>query len=223
MDHLLLVLELGQLRHLERGELLDPLVDLGLPAVDERIPVRVVEADPRQEDLEPLLDLGRVGHLVGGDVDVAVHDAVLDAEDGRDGEDAALVQPDRLITRAAGDHVERGHRLGEVHAVVEPEAALLLLAAFRVEEEVVRIHLLPALGARRSRHVVRALEAGLRQHLAHGLLLRILCGTGRARRSQPGRARRRPPPRLRPLRPRGSGGRRAGSRSAARARAGSAG
>ena len=54
VQQLLLVLELGEVRHLERRELLDRLVDRRLPAADEHVPVLVVEADPRQEDLEPL-------------------------------------------------------------------------------------------------------------------------------------------------------------------------
>ena len=150
VQQLLLVLERRELRHLERRELRDRAVDRGLPAVDEHVPVLVVEADPRQEHLEPLLDLGRVADLVRRDVDVAVDDAVLDAEHGRDLEDAALVEADREVARLGRDHVEGRHRLREVHAVVEPEALLLGLAPLGIEEEVVRIHLLPALGARRA-------------------------------------------------------------------------
>ena len=177
VQQFLLVLELGQARHLERRQLLDRAVDRGLPAVHERVPVLVVEADPRQEDLEPLLDLRRVADLVRGDVDVAVDDAVLDAEHGRDLEHAALVEPDREVARLRRDHVERRHRLREVHAVVEPEAVLLGLAPLGIEEEVVRIHLLPALGAFGSGHVEGAEELRLGVRLGHlGLLDGLAAG-----------------------------------------------
>jgi len=92
VQQLLLVLDLRQVRYRERGELRDRTVDRGLPAGHEHVPVLVVEADPRQEDLEPLLDLRRVADLVRGDVDVAVDDAVLDPENRRDLEDAALIE-----------------------------------------------------------------------------------------------------------------------------------
>ena len=164
VDQLLLVLELGQPGDLERRQLLDACVDLRLPALDERVPVLVVVADPRQEGPEPLLDLGRVAHLVGGDVDVAVDDAVLDAEHGRDREDAPLVEADREVARLGRDHVERRHRLREVHPVVEPEAALFLFPPGRVEEQVVGIHLLPAFSARRRLDV-----EGARELVAHGV------------------------------------------------------
>ena len=176
VQQLLLVLDRGQLRHLERGELRDRAVDRGLPAVDEHVPVLVVEADPRQEHLEPLLDLGGVADLVGRDVDVAVDDAVLDPEHGRDLEHAALVEADREVARLGRDHVERRHRLREVHAVVEPEALLLGLAPLGIEEEVVRIHLLPALGALGRRHVERAEELRLGARLGHSGLLAVLMG-----------------------------------------------
>ena len=215
VDQLLLVLELGQPRDLERRQLRDPRVDLDLPALDEHVPVRVVVADPRQEGLEPLLDLGRVAHLVRGDVDVAVDDAVLDAEHGRDREDAALVEADREVARLGGDHVERRHRLREVHPVVEPEAVLLLVAPGRVEEEVVGVHLLPAFRPGRRLDV-----EGARELVAHAissirvsavLRLRAAWNGLTARRPPRGRARARarsgaerrggPPPRRRRGRP----------------------
>ena len=177
VQQFLLVLDLGQARHLQRRQLLDRAVDRSLPAVHERVPVLVVEADPRQEDLEPLLDLRRVADLVRGDVDVAVDDAVLDAEHGRDLEHAALVEPDREVARLRRDHVEGRHRLREVHAVVEPEAVLLGLAPLGIEEEVVRIHLLPALGAFGSGDVEGTEERRLGVRLGHlGLLDGLAAG-----------------------------------------------
>src|SRR5581483_6887298 len=56
------------------------------------------------------------------------------------------------------DHVEGRHRLRKVHAVVEPEAALLRLAPGRVEQEVGGVHLLPAFGAGGRLDLVRAQE-----------------------------------------------------------------
>ena len=58
--------------------------------------------------------------------------------------------------------VERGHRHREVHRVPEPEPRLVRLPPRLVEKRVVRVHLLPALAARRSRDLVRTRKCGAR-------------------------------------------------------------
>ncbi len=136
-------LPLGQLRHLDRLDLGDQRPQPVLPPLVQRVPVLEVVPGPRPELGGPPLDLRRVEHRVGGDVDPPVDDPVLDAERGREHEQPRRVGADRLVRHFAGDRVERRHRLGEVHGVVKPEA----LVVVRLEAGEVLVHGAPVLRA----------------------------------------------------------------------------
>ena len=142
----------------KRREVGDQRLHLLLPVRVQLVPVLEVVAGALLEELRALGDLGRIRDRVAGDVDVAVDDPVVDAHGGRNGEDAVLPVRDPHVGDVRADEVERGHRQREVHRVPEPEALLVLLAPALVEERVVRVHLLPALAARRRLDLVGAGE-----------------------------------------------------------------
>src|SRR4029077_16706549 len=102
--------------------------------------------------------LAGVEYRVARDVDVAVDASPVDPHRGRHGEHAVLPRAERLIRGVDADRIERRHRDREVHRVPEPEALLVLRTARLVEAAVVRIHVLPALAARRRLNLVRAWE-----------------------------------------------------------------
>ncbi len=158
LEHDLVGLVLRQVGHAKIRDLRDQRLHLQLPLPVQLVPVLEVVAGPPLEELGPLGDLGGIRHRVPRDVDVAVDDAVVDAHGGRNGEDAVLPGGDAHVGDVRTDEVERGHRQREVHRVPEPEPLLVLLAPALVEERVVRVHLLPALAARRRLDLVRAGE-----------------------------------------------------------------
>src|SRR5690606_17690622 len=105
-----------------------------------------------------------VGDGCGADVDVPVEDAEVDPLSRRDAEDAGAHLADGDIRGLGGDDVERGDRLREVHPVIEPEPVLLVGPPIFAEQDVVRIHLLPALGAGWRRDFERAGKPNLTAH-----------------------------------------------------------
>ena len=167
-------LVLRQLGHLQLAQLDDQRLHLRLPTAVQLVPVLVVVAGPSLEEPGPLGDLGRIGHRVAGDVDVAVDDPVVDSHRRRHREHAVLPRADRLIGGVDADHVERRHREREVHRVPEPETVLVALAPALVEARVVRVHLLPALAARRRLDRERAREGAERRGACHTNLRRAV-------------------------------------------------
>ena len=152
----------GQVGHLDRLDLAVQRLHLLAPAGVELVPVLEVVAGALLEEARALGDLVRVGDRVGGDVDVAVDHAVVDAHRRRHGEGAVLPAAERVVGVVDLDHVERRHREREVLRVPEPEPALVGLAAVLVEERLVRVHLLPALAAGRGLDVEGIRELGHR-------------------------------------------------------------
>ena len=168
-------LVLGEVRDLELTELADQRLHLRAPLAVQLAPVLEVVAGALLEELGPLGDLGRVGHRVARDVDVAVHAPVVDPHRRRHREHAVLPRPHRLVRRVDADHVERRHRHREVHRVPEPEPVLVRVAPALVEQRVVRVHLLPALAPGRGLDLVRARECpSLRRGCSHPLPLEFL-------------------------------------------------
>ncbi len=156
VEHDLVRLVLGEVRDAQVGDLRDQRFHLLLPLRVQLVPVLEVVAGTPLEELRALGDLGRIQDRVARDVDVAVDAPVVDAHGRRHGEDPVLPRADALVRRVDAGDVEGRHRQREVHRVPEPEALLVLLASALVEQGVVRIHLLPALAARRSLDLVRA-------------------------------------------------------------------
>ena len=136
--------ELRQTGNSDVLDLLDEAEHPGPPLGVEAVPVLIIMAGPLLKEGEAAADLGGIGHGIGGDIDPSVDDAVIDAERGRKGEDAVGEGAQRLIGHFRRQHVEGGHRLGEMHRVVEPEDLVVL----GPEPREIRIHGLPALGPR---------------------------------------------------------------------------
>jgi hypothetical protein len=193
--HHLVRLVVGEVRDVEVRDLLDQRLHLLLEGLVELVPVLVVVARAPLEEGGTLGDLVRVGHRVPGDVDVAVDDPVVDSHRDRQRKEAVLPLAERLVGRVDAGHVERRHRHREVHRVPEPEPALVGLAPALGEQGVVRVHLLPALAARRCLDLVRARECArlgrrghtpvytqpmraVRQPALHGRLGRRRCRRG---------------------------------------------
>ncbi|MCX2728021.1 hypothetical protein OO015_11015 [Thermomicrobium sp. 4228-Ro] len=143
LEHVLGWFDLGELREADRDQAIDFSAEFLLPLVVERAPVGIVIASAFLEPACSLLDLRRIGHRCGADVDVAVEDAEVDPHRWRNAEHAAAHLADRQVPGLGGDDVERCHRLGEMHPVEEPQAAFLFLPPILAEEEIVRIELLP--------------------------------------------------------------------------------
>ena len=80
LGHDRLLLDLGQLRHLESLELRRCTLDLASPVRVELVPVLVVVAAARREELRSPVQLRGVGDRVGTHVLVAVEDPVLGSE-----------------------------------------------------------------------------------------------------------------------------------------------
>ena len=112
---------------------------------------------------QPLTLLRLVEHRVGRDVDPPVEDPVLDPHRGREREQARGIGPDRGVRDFRRDRVERRHRLGEVHGVVEPEPLVVL----RLEPREVGIHRLPPLRAQNVGDLGRQRERPLTRCLGH--------------------------------------------------------
>ena len=142
--HHLDVVEFGQRRNLDVLDLLDEGEHPLFPFVVEPVPVLVVEAGALLEQRQPPADLRGIGDRIGGDVDAAVDDAMIDAEGRRKREDAGGESAQTLIGNFRRQDVERRHRLGEMHRVVEPEDLVVL----GPETREVGIHGLPAFGSR---------------------------------------------------------------------------
>ena len=151
-------LVLVERRHVQLGELGDQRLHLRAPLAVQLVPVLVVVAGAALKVLGAGGHLRGVGDGVARDVDVAVDAAPVDPHGGRDGEDTVLPGAERLVGGVDADRVERRHRDREVHRVPEPEALFVLRAPRLVEAGVVRVHVLPALAARRRLHLVRARE-----------------------------------------------------------------
>ena len=109
----------------QRQHLLAPL---GVQA----LPVAVVVEGALLEFPGAAGDLDRVRHGVAADVHPPVDDAVVDAERGRQAVHAGAGRAQGAVRRLGRDHVERGHRLREVHRVVEPEALIVRGAELHV-------------------------------------------------------------------------------------------
>ena len=173
------IVELGEFGHADRGDLVDQPFDPRLPALVQGVPVLVVVPGPLAEDRGPAADLVGVGDRVGGDVDAPVDDAVLDAERGGEDEHPSGVGPDRAVRDLGRDRVEGGHRLGEVHGVVEPETLVVL----RLEPGEIRVHGPPALGAGRVRDLRGQREPRTARVPVHqALLVTRLCAGPHRRR-----------------------------------------
>src|SRR5262245_10837793 len=152
-----LVFVLPELGYVECNQLggggLDPL----LPVFVQLVPVLVVVAAPSGEELRPTRQGLLVGNRVRAVVDVAAEHAVLDPERRHD-EQARARLVDRDDPRVEHDRVERIDRLRRMQPFVEPEAALLEGAPLLAEKDVVGVHLLPAVAARRDPHLEWARE-----------------------------------------------------------------
>ena len=75
-----------------------------------------------------LLDLGRVGDADAADVHAAVDDALVDALGRRQHCTRVFAAPSAQYAASAVTEVERRHRLGKMHGVVEPEALVVSVA-----------------------------------------------------------------------------------------------
>ena len=146
--------------HLERGDLRDQRVHLLLPAGVEPVPVGEVVPGALLEVADPLRDQIGICDGVGRDVHVAVDDPVVDAHRWGNREDAVLPVRKCVIRAVDRHHVERRHRVGEVHRIPEPQSALVCFAAILVERRVIRVHLLPALATVRRGDLAGAWERG---------------------------------------------------------------
>ena len=157
-------LPLGERLEAHRLQALDTVGRLRNPLVVDLVPVLEVVARSLEEDRLLGGDLLSVFDHVWAQVEVAVHDAVLDAERSRELPDprGVLVQGDEPALRH--HEVEGVERLGVVHLVEEPELLLVPLPHLVAEQQVFRVHGLPALSTRRSRDLVRILELTLRGH-----------------------------------------------------------
>jgi hypothetical protein len=155
-DHL--VLELGQVGHLELVELPEGFLHLLAPPLVELVPVRVVEATAAREQLGPSAQHVLVRDRIRAEVEVAVENAVFDAERRRNGEEPSVRLVQRGHAAVDPDGVERIERLGAVDAVVEPEPGLVEVAAVFAEGDVVGVHLLPPFAGSGNRDVERARE-----------------------------------------------------------------
>ncbi len=158
LERHLVRLVLGEVGDAEVRDLRDQRPHLVLELGVQLVPVRVVVAGTLLEELGPLGDLRGVRDGVARDVDVAVHDPVVDAHRGRYREDAVLPDAERLVGAVDAGHIEGRHRHREVHRVPEPEPALVRLPPRLVEHGVVRVHLLPALAPGGRLDLVRARE-----------------------------------------------------------------
>jgi hypothetical protein len=134
---------------------------LGFPLLVQLVPVGVVVPDPDLELLGPAGDLGLVGHPVGAHVDVPVDYPNVDAERRWEGEHSRVHHTCAHERLVAGDDVERGHGLGEVHAVAEPGATGVAIPARFVEQVVVGVEVTPSLGPFRGADLVGIGEPAL--------------------------------------------------------------
>ena len=161
-----LVLDLGQLVEMDGVQFGEQTLHLDFPGLVQRVPVLVVEPGALHERGHALLDFLRVRYAHRGDVDVAVDDAVVDAQRRRHEERPGVVLRQGEEPGLVPQQVERVMRLGVVQPVVEPELTVLELRPLRVvraELVVVGEQLLPSLGAGDGGHLVRAekLRAGV--------------------------------------------------------------
>ena len=137
------VLELGQIRHLERLELGDLDVGPLLPVLLDLGPVLVVVTGPLPERHGPGRDPLPIQDRTPAQVSVAVDDAEVHAGGRRQLEDPVVAVGDRDVAELRRHHVERLHGIHQVVAVLEPELAAFVLRAVLAEQHVVRVHLLP--------------------------------------------------------------------------------
>ncbi len=165
----LVALVLREIGDAEVRDLRDQRLHLLLELRVELVPVLVVVARTSLEELHPLGDLGRIGDRVAGDVDVAVHDAVVDAHRRRNREDPVLPDTEGLVRAVDTRDVEGRHGKREVHRVPEPEPALVGLAPRLVEQRVVGVHLLPPLAPGWSGDLVGARKRARRPRRGHVL------------------------------------------------------
>ncbi len=123
------------------------------------MPVLVVVAAAFLEELRPAGERRFVGDGGWTVVDVAVQDAELDAERGRDGEQACARLVERSHRPLEDQRTERVQRLWRVQRLLEPEAPLLEGTAGLAEPDVGCVQLLPPLAAGCSGDLERAGEA----------------------------------------------------------------
>ena len=138
------VLQDRQWVELELGHLLHQVADLDQPLVVEVVPVLEVEAGSLHEDRNAALDLLLRGGY-GAEEQVAVEDPEVHAVRRRNLEMAGVVLPQRRESELGQPAVPRRQRFGPVDPVVEPEAAVLVVAPFLAEQRRVGVELLPAL------------------------------------------------------------------------------
>ena len=121
------VLPMRQRREADRLELADERAHLGHPGRVQPVPVLEVVPGALGELGYPGADLLRVGHADGGEVHVAVQEAEVHAQGGRDHVVPGVVlgQRDERVLHDRG--VPRRYHLRRVHAVHEPERRLLVL------------------------------------------------------------------------------------------------
>jgi hypothetical protein len=158
LQHGLQWLPLGQRLEPDGLQPFDAVGGLDYPVGVDLVPVLEVVPDSLGEDGLPLRHRFGVIDDVGAQVQVAVDDPVLDAE-GR----GQVPHPGRVLVQgdepALRHHqVERVQRLRVVHLVEEPELLLVPLPQFLAEQQVPRVHRLPALRAGRGLDVERVAE-----------------------------------------------------------------
>ena len=160
---------------------------LDAPLLVQTLPMLVVVERALLELVRAPLDLRGIGDRVAADVDTSVDDAVIDPERRRQAMHARVRGTQRAVRCLRRDHVERRHRLREVHRVVEPEAVVV----GRAELDVIGIGRLRALGPRdhleraRSRKTLR-LDWLVQDHSpTRPLTLRTLLVAASRRPSQP--------------------------------------
>ena len=157
-------LVLGQVGNPQRVELRDQRLHLRAPLAVQLRPVLKVVAGTLLEELGALGHLGRIGDRIARDVDVAIDHPPVDAHRRRHREHPVLPFTDRLVGRVDADHVERRHRLGEVHRVPEPEPILVPITAALVKQAVIRVHRLPTLASRAASRSRTDSETSHRRH-----------------------------------------------------------
>jgi len=162
LEHDLQVVELGQRRYAQLGDVADQRVHPRAPLGVQAIPVLVVVRGALLEDLEPTTDLAGVVDRIGGDVDAPVQHAELDAKRRGERKHARREGAERRVRNLGGEDVEGRHHLREMHRVVEPEALVVL----RLELRVVRVHRFPVACARNALDLRGQREAA-------GLCLRV--------------------------------------------------
>jgi hypothetical protein len=161
LEHALEGDRVGQRLELDRLQLGDRRLELRVPVGQQALPVLEVVSGALHELRNARLDVLRVDRDRRHE-DVAVVDAVLDAVRGGDQQLTGVVLAETPHRELEADRLEGLGDGRPVLAVAEPELRLLGRAAVLLEDQVVRVEVLPALGAGGCGLLVGAREGVLR-------------------------------------------------------------